>query len=118
MHHRIMLTRMTRIARVVAPGFAHHVTQRGNRGMDIFIDDEDRLFYLRTLSTYAARHGLAIWAYCLMTNHVHFIVVPTATTSLSRVFHDLHSIYTLRFNQRTVESGHLVQGRLHSTVLD
>ena len=60
----------------------------------------DRRFYLSTLRTYGARHGLDIWAYCLMTNHVHFVAVPSTESALSGVFHDLHSVYSLRFNQR------------------
>lgn len=86
--------------------------------MDIFVDDADREFYLAQLRRFATAYGLDIWAYCLMTNHVHFIAVPANDTSLSRAFHDLHTVYTMRFNQRTGECGHLFQGRFFSTVLD
>ena len=63
---------MPGIARVVVPGLPHHITQRGNRRADVFFDDDDRRRYLFLLGQYAERHGLAIWAYCLMKNHVHF----------------------------------------------
>ena len=72
---------MPRIARVVVPGLPHHITQRGNRRADVFFDDEDRRRYLFLLGRYAERHGLAIWAYCLMTNHVHFVAVPSDEAS-------------------------------------
>ncbi len=50
------------MARVVVPGVGHHVTQRGNRRCDVFIDDADRTLYLSLLGEYAGRHGLAISA--------------------------------------------------------
>lgn len=109
---------MSRVARIIVPGFPHHVTQRGNGHADIFADDDDRQFYLATLRRYADKHGVDIWAYCLMTNHVHFIAVPADAQALSKLFHDTHSIYSLRFNQRTASSGHVFQGRFHSSVLD
>lgn len=109
---------MSRVARIVVPGYPHHVTQRGNRGADVFEDDDDRRFYLATLRTYAMKHGVRIWAYCLMTNHVHFIAVPAGKQALGRTFHDAHSVYSLRFNQRSGLSGHVFHGRFHSTALD
>jgi putative transposase len=109
---------MSRVARVVVPGYPHHVTQRGNRRADVFADDDDRMFYLALLRTYAIKHRVDFWAYCLMPNHVHFIAVPSSETSLGAVFHDTHSVYTLRFNQRSGLCGHVFQGRFYSTALD
>ena len=84
---------MPRMARVVVPGVPHHlpspglrkagVTQRGNRREDVFHTDADRRRYLALLADYAAAHGLAVRAYCLMTNHVHLIVVPREAGSLA-----------------------------------
>ena len=109
---------MPRIARVVVPGLPHHVTQRGNRRADVFFDDADRRRYLFLLGQYAERHGLAIWAYCLMTNHVHFVAVPAAAESLGRAFRDAHQAYASWLNRKMRESGHLWQGRFFSCVLD
>ena len=109
---------MPRIARVVLPGGPHHVTQRGNRRVDVFLDDQDRRRYLSLLSEYTGRHGVAIWAYCLMRNHVHFVAVPETAESLGRTFHDTHQTYAAWFNHKTKETGHLWQGRFYSTVLD
>ncbi len=67
---------MARIARVVAPGVAHHITQRGNRRMDVFFNDDDRQAYLELLREYGEKHGVRYWGYCLMSNHVHLIAVP------------------------------------------
>ena len=75
---------MPRIARAVAPGLPHHVTQRGNFGQPVFDDDEDRHRYLGWLARYADRHGTRIWAYCLMTNHIHLMGKPALEDSLAQ----------------------------------
>lgn len=109
---------MSRVARVVAPGFPHHVTQRGNRRADVFEVDEDREAYLRFLKKYADRHGLAVWAYCLMSNHIHLIVVPDKEESLGHAMRDTHTVHAMRFNERTQLTGHVWQGRFYSCPLD
>ena len=109
---------MSRVARVVAPGYPHHVTQRGNRRADLFEVDADREAYLRFLQKYALRHGLAVWAYCLMTNHVHLVVVPEREESLGRALRDAHTVYAMYFNRRTRLTGHVWQGRFYSTPKD
>ena len=73
---------MSRVARIVVPGIPHHITQRGNRQAAIFETDEDRLAYLRFLKKYTVQHDLSLWAYCLMTNHVHLVAVPGHEASL------------------------------------
>jgi putative transposase len=84
----------------------------------VFEDDEDRRTYLRFLQQYATRRGLAIWAYCLMTDHVHLVVVPEREDSLAKGLRDAHTVYAMRFNTRTGLSGHVWQGRFYSCVLD
>ena len=64
---------MARLARVIVPGFPHHVTHRGNRRGDVFLEEGDRETYCGFLFDCAAKAELAIWGYCLMTNHVHLI---------------------------------------------
>ena len=91
---------MPRVARVVVPDCPHHVTQRGNRRTAIFKDEEDQEAYIAFLKKYTEKHELDVWAYCLMTNHVHFVVVPRSSASLSRTFRDAHTAYALRFNKQ------------------
>jgi REP element-mobilizing transposase RayT len=69
---------MARIARVVAPGLPHHVTQRGNCRQPTFLCKNDYEEYLRLMSVWSARCKVAVLAYCLMPNHVHMIMVPQA----------------------------------------
>ncbi len=75
---------MARQARIVLPEVAHHVTQRGTNRQDIFLVDDDRRVYISYLKESAARYGLAVSAFCLMTNHVHLIVTPETERSLSK----------------------------------
>jgi putative transposase len=107
-----------RLARIVAPGFPHHITQRGNRRAAVFTGTKDYLFYLSMLLVYSSRHHLKIWAYCLMPNHIHLVAVPDKEASLSCTLRDTHQIYARYFNEKTGAGGHLWQGRFYSTVMD
>ena len=109
---------MSRVARIVVPGFPHHITQRGNRKADVFETDEDRLAYLRFLKKYAAQYNLSVYAYCLMTNHIHLVAVPGDELTLGKALRDAHTVYAMYFNTRTALSGHVWQGRFFSCPLD
>ncbi len=75
---------MSRIARVVVPGLPYHVTHRGNLRSAVFFTQQDREIYLGLLEQHANKEGLAVWAYCLMTNSVHLIVAPEREDSCGR----------------------------------
>jgi putative transposase len=109
---------MPRIARIIAPGYAHHVTQRGNNHAPVFFDDEDRLTYLKLLSGYAEKYKLRIWAWCLMDNHVHLLVVPESETSLARGIGLTNMVYTQYFNRKRGQSGRIWQNRFFSCVVE
>ncbi|MDA8327583.1 MAG: transposase [Betaproteobacteria bacterium] len=109
---------MPRLPRTVFAGLPHHVTQRGNRREDVFFTDEDREAYLTWLREYCDKYKLAVLAYCLMTNHIHLIVVPTTVDGLQRVLKPLHMRYAQRINRARNWKGHLWQGRFFSSPLD
>ena len=109
---------MPRIARVVVPDVPYHVTQRGNYRQDVFEDDADKLIYLDFFTLYAKKHRLKIYAYCLMDNHVHFVVEPKDEKSLGLVFNHTHMRYSQYFNRKRGLTGHLWQGRFFSCPLD
>lgn len=109
---------MSRVARVVVPGYAHHITQRGNRGVDVFEDAADYEAYLKLLGIYLAKYRVRLWAYCLMANHVHLVAVPKTETGLGLALRDTHGVYAMRYNSRTQMSGHVWQGRFFSCPLD
>lgn len=109
---------MPRLARLVVPGMPHHVTQRGNYRRDVFLNDANRRLYLELLREHSAKHGVSFLAFCLMSNHVHFVVVPATETGLAKTFHSVHTRYSRYFNSRIEERGHLWQARFHSCVLE
>ena len=109
---------MARIARVVAPGLPHHITQRGNRRQATFFYEQDYGEYLRLMSEWCSHWNVEVWAYCLMPNHVHMIVVPQSEEGLRRAIGEAHRRYTRRINFREGWRGHLWQGRFASFPLD
>lgn len=109
---------MTRIARVVIPGVAHHVTQRGNRGQKVFLEDGDYRAYLGLVAEHCAKARVAVWAYCLMPNHVHLVMVPSDEDGLRAALGEAHRRYTRRVNLRDGQTGHLWQDRFHSYPMD
>jgi putative transposase len=109
---------MARLARVVIPGFPHHITQRGNRRQQTFFNDEDYAAYLELMAHWCKELGVEIWSYCLMPNHLHLIAVPTSADALRRAIGEAHRRYTRRVNFRENWRGHLWQGRFASFVMD
>lgn len=89
---------MARLSRIVVPNLPHHITQRGTRRQDVFFSDEDRLNYLGMVAESADRFGVAIWSWCLMSNHVHFIAVPKTEQALALCFGRAHTQYTRMVN--------------------
>jgi REP element-mobilizing transposase RayT len=102
---------MPRQPRIVIPGLPHHITQRGNRRMDVFIDAEDRQVFLRMLRENSERYSLRTYSYCLMTNHVHLISIPEQVSSLMFTMRDLLGPYASYLNRKHGLSGRLWQGR-------
>jgi len=109
---------MARIARVVAPGLPHHVTQRGNRRQQTFFCDDDYRAYLELMAQWCSRCAVEIWAYCLMPNHVHLIAVPESKDGLRSAIGEAHRRYTRRINFREGWRGHLWQGRFASYTME
>ena len=109
---------MARMARVVVPNYPHHVTQRGNRRQKTFFCDEDYRYYIELISEFSLRSGTEIWAYCLMPNHVHMVMVPIEEDGLRSVLGEAHRRYTRYINFREGWRGHLWQERFHSFAMD
>lgn len=109
---------VARLARIVIPGCPHHVVQRGNRRQRVFFCDGDKAEYLRLISKYASEEGVVVWAYCLMDNHVHLIVVPGTKDGLANGIGEAHKQYTRHVNFRENWRGYLWQGRFLSYPMD
>jgi putative transposase len=104
---------MPRNPRCVLPGAASHVTQRGvNRG-DVFFSQADRETYLRLVADQREEAGVRALSWCLMTNHVHWVVVPEREDSLAVLFRRVHGGYAQYLNAQRGRTGHLWQNRFY-----
>jgi len=106
------------MARLVIPGYPHHVTQRGNRRQRTFFSEADYRAYIGLLSKIKRTAEVEIWAYCLMPNHVHIVAVPQYPQSLAKLLGVAHHRYARRVNAMHDWRGHLWQERFYSFVMD
>jgi putative transposase len=109
---------MGRLARVVAVDVPHHLTQRGNDRRFILDCDADRATYLSLLRENIKLYQVSVMGYCLMSNHVHLIVVPRTTDGLAQALKQTHGRYASYWNTVHRASGHVWQGRYYSCPLD
>ena len=109
---------MPKFPRLVVPGLPHHITQRGVRSQRTFFDEADYQAYLNMALELSSDWSVEFWAYCLMPNHIHAVVVPYEPDSLSKFFAVLHRRYARRTNLRHEWQGHLWQKRFYSVVMD
>ena len=109
---------MARLARVVAVDVAHHVTQRGNARQYILNSDGERMVYLDLLRQSVQLHSLSVIGYCLMSNHVHLVVIPRKATAMAKALKEAHGRYATYWNAAHASSGHAWQGRFYSCPLD
>lgn len=105
---------MPRLPRIVAPGVPHHVTQRGNRRQQTFFQPSDYFIYRSLVREQCRRRDVEIWTYCLMPNHVHWVLSPATSRGLSLAVGEAHRRYTLMINRRMGWKGYLWQGRFES----
>jgi putative transposase len=90
---------------------------RGNQKQKVFQDENDHSLYLKLLRKFKQRYKLRIYAYCLMPNHIHMVADAKNRSDLSSFMHDLNRTYTLYFNAKYKQVGHLWQGRFKSKVI-
>lgn len=109
---------MPRSARLVVPTIPHHLTHRGNNKQRTFLGEGDYRLYKKYLAAACEDTGTDIWAWCLMPNHVHLILVPSASTGLGAVMRRTQGRYTRAINVREGRVGHLWQARFASFVMD
>lgn len=109
---------MPRPPRLILPGIAVHVIQRGNNRAPCFRDDSDCLIYLGHLRALAQRHRCSVHAYCLMTNHVHLLLTPFHEEACTRLMRDLGQRYVQIFNRRHQRTGTLWEGRFRSCIVE
>lgn len=108
---------MARLLRVQFEGAIYHVTLRGVERRNIFDNDRERERFLDRLAQDVETHGVRVYLYCLMANHVH-LVLETPKANLSRFMHDLQTAYTVFYNRRHQRAGHLMQGRFGAQLVE
>jgi putative transposase len=104
--------------RSLLPGYPLHVLQRGHNKAPCFLSSADRGLYLGLLQEYSKRHGCAIHAYVLMTNHIHLLVSPPDIPSISRLMHDVNQVYGQHLNRTSNRCGSVWQGRPKTCLVD
>lgn len=110
---------MPRIARVVLPGYPHHVIQRGHNRAPVFVREKDSTFYVSTLQELKDRLRCKVYAYCLMTNHVHLVIDPgEEVANLARLMKRLAARYTRYINYVEQRSGTAWNGRYKSSPIE
>lgn len=105
---------MGRDRRRVIIGVPHHVVHRGNHQQPVFESDGDRALYLALVHRFSRQTGTAIAGFCLMSNHVHFVVVPSSVHSIASCFGRAHRKYSEFLNARRMTGGTNWEGRFFS----
>ncbi len=108
---------MARPLRLELAGGLYHVTSRGDRREDIYVDDDDREEWLSLLGRVCNRFNWRCHVYCLMDNHYH-IVIETAEANLSKGMRQLNGVYTQYYNRRHNRVGHVFQGRFKGILVE
>jgi len=108
---------MARRPRIEFEGAFYHVITRGNQRQKIFKDEEDLEKYLTILASYKERYKYFLYAYVLMSNHVH-LLIETRVIPLSKIIQGINQSYTMYFNRKYRTVGHLFQGRYRGIICD
>ncbi|MDO9575456.1 MAG: transposase [bacterium] len=108
---------MARKSRIEYPGAFYHVMARGNHRESIFRDDHDRERFLKKLLEYKERYGFILYAYTLMSDHIH-LLIEVRKEPLSRVMQGLLQSHTQWYNRKYKTVGHLFQGRYKAILCD
>jgi putative transposase len=109
---------MARLARLVIPGLPYLVTQRGDGGRRVFFSDEDYACYRDLLAEATQEARVAVWAWCLLPNHVHLILCPDDEDGLRRALARADRRYAGLVHARQRRTGHFWQGRYGAVAMD
>ena len=104
--------------RFYVPGLSVHIIRRGINRASIFCDDRDHLVFLKILSGAAARFGLAVHGFVLMTTHYHALATPGDCLSLPRAMKELGERYARYFNRKYERIGTVWTGRYRAIPVD
>jgi putative transposase len=106
------------MARLVVPHYSHHVVQRGHNRQRVFVRDDDFHRYLSALAKFKTEFGVKVYAWCLMTNHVHLLLASQDEFGLARLMKRLAGRQTRFYNTRAHRTGTLWESRYKSSVVE
>jgi putative transposase len=109
---------MPRLGRTILPDYPHHVIQRGHNRQIVFAEVRDYERYLATLAEFKDAYGVKVYAYCLMTNHVHLLLAPETSAGLGQLMKRLAGRQTRYHNTLEGRSGTLWESRYKSSPVD
>jgi len=108
---------MPRQARFLPPNNAFHIMCRGNNGNQIFRSEEDYLRYLSLIKKYKDEHQFDLYHYCLMSNHVHFLIMVKEGKEFSGFMKKLNLSYFNYYQRNYGWNGHFWQDRFKSKLI-
>jgi putative transposase len=108
---------MPRPLRILLSDLIYHVLNRGNNRQIVFVDDQDYLHYLEILKRYKERFNFKIFAYCLMTNHIHLLIKTSSGGTISQIMKAMTIAHTRHYHLKYTSSGHIWQGRFKSPIV-
>ena len=108
---------MARPLRIELAGGLYHVTSRGDRREDIFLEDADRRAWFELVGQVCQRFNWVCHSWCLMDNHYH-IVIETVEGNLAKGMRQLNGVYTQNFNRTHKRVGHVFQGRYKAIMVE
>ena len=103
--------------RKLLEGAEYHVTARINRGEMIFLNPGDRELFVEILKRAKKRFNFSLKNFCIMGNHVHFLIKPGPGVSLSKIMQWLLGVFAQSWNKRHGLSGHLWGERFFSRII-
>lgn len=108
---------MPRQPRLDIPDVLHHVIVRGIERRDIFAEDADKERFVASLSALLTKSATKCYAWALMSNHLHLLLMPTRV-SLAETMRRLLTGYAVYFNRKYQRCGHLFQNRYKSILCE
>jgi putative transposase len=109
---------MPRPLRITVPNLPFHILDRGNNRQIVFREEEDFVYFLKLLKRYKKELKFKLYHFCLMPNHIHFMIEPTTAGSLPKIMMRLTLAYSSYFNRKYGGVGHVWQGRYKSSLID
>jgi len=105
---------MPRMSRLIEDNGIYHIITRGNDRKKLFRYSQDYIYFLKLAEETLSKHHLLIYNYCLMGNHMHFLVKTPKSENLPKFFQILFQRYANHFRKRYKHTGYLFQNRYKS----